>query len=37
MGGCPPDYVIDEVSVDEVTDGLRGLLEEFPPGSRGAG
>jgi ADP-heptose:LPS heptosyltransferase len=31
---CPPDYVIDEVSVDEVTDALRGLLAEFPPGSR---
>jgi ADP-heptose:LPS heptosyltransferase len=37
MEVCPPDYVIDEVSVDEVTDALRGLLEEFPPGSRRSG
>lgn len=28
---CPPDYVIDEVSVEEVTEALRALLEEFPP------
>jgi ADP-heptose:LPS heptosyltransferase len=34
---CPPDYVIDEVSVDEVTGALRGLLQEFPPGSRRSG
>jgi ADP-heptose:LPS heptosyltransferase len=34
---CPPEYVIDEVSVDEVTDALRGLLQEFPPGSRRSG
>jgi len=33
MEVCPPDYVIDEVSVDEVTGALRALLEEFPPGS----
>jgi ADP-heptose:LPS heptosyltransferase len=37
MEVCPADYVIDEVSVDEVTDGLRGLLEEFPVGSRRSG
>jgi ADP-heptose:LPS heptosyltransferase len=34
MEVCPPDYVIDEVSVDEVTSALQGLLEEFPPGQR---
>jgi len=28
---CPPDYVIDEVSIEEVTEALRALLEEFPP------
>ena len=37
MEACPPDYIIDEVSVDEVTDALRRLLEEFPPGSRRSG
>jgi ADP-heptose:LPS heptosyltransferase len=37
MEVCPPDYIIDEVSVDEVTDALRGLLQEFPPGSRRPG
>jgi ADP-heptose:LPS heptosyltransferase len=37
MKDCPPDYVIDEVSVDEVTGALRGLLEQFPPGQRRAG
>jgi ADP-heptose:LPS heptosyltransferase len=31
---CPPDYLIDEVSVDEVTGALQGLLQEFPPGRR---
>ncbi len=34
MKVCPPDYIIDEVSVGEVTDVLRGLLEKFPPGQR---
>jgi ADP-heptose:LPS heptosyltransferase len=34
MKVSPPDYVIDEVSVDEVTGALQGLLEEFPPGKR---
>jgi ADP-heptose:LPS heptosyltransferase len=34
MEVCPLDYVIDEVSVDEVTGALEGLLEEFPPGNR---
>jgi ADP-heptose:LPS heptosyltransferase len=37
MEVCPADYVIDEVSVDEVTGALQGLLEEFPPGSRRSG
>jgi ADP-heptose:LPS heptosyltransferase len=37
MEVCPPDYVIDEVSVDEVTGALQGLLQEFPPGSRRSG
>jgi ADP-heptose:LPS heptosyltransferase len=31
---CPPDYVIDEVSVDEVIGALEELLEQFPPGRR---
>jgi ADP-heptose:LPS heptosyltransferase len=34
---CPPGYIIDEVSVDEVTGALQGLLQEFPPGSRRSG
>lgn len=34
MEVCPPDYIIDEVSVDEVTVALGRLLEEFPPGQR---
>jgi ADP-heptose:LPS heptosyltransferase len=37
MEVCPPEYVIDEVSVDEVTGALQGLLEKFPPGSRRSG
>jgi ADP-heptose:LPS heptosyltransferase len=37
MEVCPPDYIIDEVSVDEVTGALQGLLQEFPPGSRRSG
>jgi hypothetical protein len=32
MDACPPDYVIDEVSVNEVTGALTELLEQFPPG-----
>ncbi len=32
---CPPEYVIDEVSVDHVTGALRELIEAFPPGQRG--
>jgi ADP-heptose:LPS heptosyltransferase len=34
---CPPDYIIDEVSVDEVNGALQGLLRAFPPGSRRSG
>jgi ADP-heptose:LPS heptosyltransferase len=34
MKVCPPDYIIDEVSVDEVTAALQSLLAEFPPGQR---
>jgi ADP-heptose:LPS heptosyltransferase len=37
MEVCPADYVIDEVSIDEVTAALQGLLEEFPPGRRRSG
>jgi ADP-heptose:LPS heptosyltransferase len=37
MEDCPPDYIIDEVSVDEVIEALQGLLREFPPGSRRSG
>jgi ADP-heptose:LPS heptosyltransferase len=37
MEVCPPDYIIDEVSVDEVIEALQGLLREFPPGSRRSG
>jgi len=37
MEVCLPEYVIDEVSVDEVTGALQGLLQEFPPGSRRSG
>jgi len=37
MEVCPPDYIIDEVSVDEVTGALDELLHEFPPGNRRLG
>jgi ADP-heptose:LPS heptosyltransferase len=37
MKACPPEYIIDEVSVDEVIDALRDLLEQFPPGQRRPG
>jgi hypothetical protein len=37
MEVCPADYVIDEVSVDEVTSALRDLLEAYPPGQRRCG
>jgi ADP-heptose:LPS heptosyltransferase len=30
MASCPPDYIIDEVTVDEVTAALTGLLETYP-------
>jgi ADP-heptose:LPS heptosyltransferase len=36
MEVCPPDYIIDEVSVDEVTGALDELLQEFPSGQRRA-
>jgi ADP-heptose:LPS heptosyltransferase len=29
MSSCPPEYVIDEVSVDEVTAALDGLIAQF--------
>lgn len=37
MDVCPADYIIDEVSVDEVTGALQELLEAFPPGQRRRG
>jgi ADP-heptose:LPS heptosyltransferase len=37
MKVCPPDYIIDEVSIDEVTASLQGLLAEFPAGQRRRG
>jgi ADP-heptose:LPS heptosyltransferase len=37
MEVCSPDYMIDEVSIDEVTGALRELLIEFPPGRRRSG
>ena len=37
MKVCPPDYVIDEVSVDEVTAQLQELLETYTPGQRRSG
>jgi ADP-heptose:LPS heptosyltransferase len=37
MEVCPPDYIIDEISVDEVTGALKELLEQFPPGRRRLG
>ena len=33
MANCPPDYVIDEVSVDEVTAALDELVAEYPAGA----
>lgn len=33
MTVCPPDYVIDEVSVEEATAALDSLLAEFPAGA----
>ncbi|HEV2645321.1 MAG TPA: glycosyltransferase family 9 protein [Acidobacteriaceae bacterium] len=30
MSLCPPDYVIDEVSVDEVTSALEALIGRYP-------
>jgi ADP-heptose:LPS heptosyltransferase len=35
MAMCPPDYVIDEVSVEEVTMALDGLIAEYPEGASG--
>jgi ADP-heptose:LPS heptosyltransferase len=37
MEVCSPDYIIDEVSVDEVTGALKELLQKFPAGSRRSG
>jgi ADP-heptose:LPS heptosyltransferase len=37
MVGCPPDYIIDEVSVDEVIGALQELVKEFPAGRRRGG
>ena len=34
MAQAPADYVIDEVSTDEVTAALTDLLQRYPPGSR---
>jgi ADP-heptose:LPS heptosyltransferase len=34
MEVCPPEYIIDEVSIDDVTSALRELLQKFPPGQR---
>jgi ADP-heptose:LPS heptosyltransferase len=34
MEVCLPDYIIDEVSVDDAIGALQGLLEKFPPGQR---
>ncbi len=31
LANQPPDYIIDEVSVDEVCDALGGLLRSYPP------
>lgn len=33
LPACPPDYVIDEVSVDEVIAALDELLAEYPSGA----
>lgn len=33
MTTCPPDYVIDEVSVDEVTAALDELVAKYPAGA----
>jgi ADP-heptose:LPS heptosyltransferase len=37
MASCPPEYIIDEVTVEEVTASLAALLGEFPPGRRRLG
>jgi ADP-heptose:LPS heptosyltransferase len=37
MVGCPADYIIDEVSVDEVIEALQELVKEFPPERRRVG
>ena len=33
LPNCPPDYVIDEVSVAEVTAALDELAAKFPAGA----
>ncbi len=35
LATCPPEYVIDEVSVAEVTAALDALVAEFPAGAAG--
>ena len=34
LPSAPPNYVIDEISVDEVTSSLDQLLQRFPPRAR---
>ena len=33
MTACPPDYVIDEVSVEEATAALDNLVADYPAGA----
>jgi ADP-heptose:LPS heptosyltransferase len=35
LPNCPPDYVIDEVSADEVTAALDALVAQYPAGAAG--
>jgi ADP-heptose:LPS heptosyltransferase len=36
MSHCPPDYIIDEVSEEEVIEALDDLLRAYPEGASGA-